>query len=103
MDRFYFHDGCTGCTRWQGNCPKCQFFECDWDLPNLNPIEEERERQCQAARIRCRQMAKEGKRDQGIDEKTMNKFDKLTNRAGIAAVIFAAAYFGGHIIWVIVR
>jgi hypothetical protein len=37
----YFHGGCLGCTQQQVQksytfCQGCQYFDANWDLPNLN-------------------------------------------------------------------
>lgn len=35
-----FHGGCHGCTMQQkkglGYCVQCQYFDANWDLPDLN-------------------------------------------------------------------
>ncbi|HEY3525280.1 MAG TPA: hypothetical protein VGK47_03715 [Nitrososphaeraceae archaeon] len=35
-----FHGGCFGCTMQDSNgieyCTGCKYFQCDWDLPDLN-------------------------------------------------------------------
>jgi hypothetical protein len=32
-----YHGGCHGCTTDAIQCPRCQYMEADWSLPNLNP------------------------------------------------------------------
>jgi len=37
---YRFHGGCEGCSRQKelgvDRCVECQFFDANWDLPNLN-------------------------------------------------------------------
>ena len=40
-DQIIFHGGCNGCTVQSSDigtvaCMRCQYFEADWTLPNLN-------------------------------------------------------------------
>lgn len=39
-EKYIFHGGCIGCTQQEllgvDNCIKCQYFDADWKLPNLN-------------------------------------------------------------------
>jgi len=60
-NRVLFHGGCHGCTmqakKGLGYCTGCQYFECNWELPNLNDAHILREQEMNSIRKYARKLA----------------------------------------------
>ena len=54
-----FHDGCTDCTQSLDICIGCQYFETNWNLPDLNPVHIKEEKRKDRDRKKVREAVKE--------------------------------------------
>ena len=57
-----FHGGCVDCTMQDkkgiGYCVGCQYFNCDWSLPNLNNKDRKEKKRIDSVRDKARAMTK---------------------------------------------